>query len=141
MTIEVQCDECFQSYKVRDERAGQTLKCKSCGSRMRVPDVDEELEDLNAHYGEPLTPTRKKKKPAKAKKKKAAKRSVNLSFGKLVKKLFGVLALAVGALMVVLAIYMLFAGDAPDGRKARPVYALLVASGFLGVGKKWLMDD
>lgn len=141
MTISVQCDECFQSYKVRDERAGQALKCKSCGAKIRVPAADEEVEDLYEDYGEPVEQPRKKKKSAQVKKKKKSKQGINISPGKVVKKIFGCLALAIGGLMVVGAIYMLFAGDAPDGRKARPIYAFLVASGFLGVGKKWLTDE
>ena len=45
--INFECESCFQEYKVRDERAGQTLKCKSCGSKMRVPDGnDDVLEDF-----------------------------------------------------------------------------------------------
>lgn len=141
MTIEVQCDECFKSYQVRDERAGQTLKCKACGSRMRVPSGDEEQEDLNEHYGEPLTPTRKKKKPVKAKKKTAAKRSGGMPVGKLVKKLFGCLSIAVGGLMLVGAVYMFFAGDAPNGKKSRPVAGLVMAGVFLSVGTRWVTEE
>ena len=141
MTISVQCDECFQSYKVRDDRAGQRLKCKSCGAKIRVPSADDEIEDLYEDYEPPGAPTRKQKKSAPAKKKKKKKKSISISPGKIVKRTFGVLSLAIGVAMVVGAIYMLFAGDAPDGRKARPVYAFLVASGFLGVGKKWLTDE
>ncbi|WP_298862924.1 hypothetical protein [uncultured Gimesia sp.] len=141
MTISVQCDECFQSYKVRDDRAGQTLKCKSCGAKIRVPAADDEIEDLNEDYEPPGATTRKKKKPAPAKKKKKTKKSISISPGKVVKRTFGVLSLVIGGLMVAGAIYMLFAGEAPDGKKARPVYAFLVASGFLGVGKKWLTED
>jgi transcription elongation factor Elf1 len=74
MTISVQCDECFQSYKVKDERAGQTLKCKACGSRMQVPTADEAPEDLFEDYGEPITPKRKSQKSAKPTKKKSRKK-------------------------------------------------------------------
>ena len=75
MSIAVQCEECFQSYKVKEERAGQTLKCKSCGSKMRVPAVEEELEDLSADYGEPIAQPRKKKAgTSKPKKKKTSTR-------------------------------------------------------------------
>tara|TARA_R110002111_G_scaffold262694_1_gene340151 strand:+ start:81280 stop:81705 length:426 start_codon:yes stop_codon:yes gene_type:complete len=141
MTIEVQCDECFQSYQVRDERAGQTLKCKGCGSRMRVPATDEEPEDLSEHYGEPIAPARKKQKPTKAKKKSASKKSAGIPIRKLVKKLFGCLSIALGGLMLVGAVYMFFAGDGPDGKKSRPVAGLVMAGAFLSVGTKWLTDE
>jgi len=141
MTISVQCDECFQSYKVRDDRAGQTLKCKSCDAKIRVPAADDEIEDLYEDYEEPSASTRKKKKSAPAKKKKKTKKSISISPGKAVKKLFGVISLAIGGLILFGAIYMLFAGDAPDGRKARPIYAFFVSSGFFVVGKKWLTDE
>jgi len=141
MTIEVQCDECFQSYQVRDERAGQTLKCKACGSRMRVPTADEELEDLNAHYGEPIAPTRPKKQPTKAKKRTAAKRSAGIPIGKIVKKLFGCLSIALGGLMLFGAVYMFFAGDGPDGKKSRPVAGLVMAGVFLSVGARWVTEE
>jgi len=90
MTISVQCEECFQSYKVKDERAGQTLKCKSCGSKMRVPAVEEEFEDLSADYGEPIAQPRKKQAGKAKKKKSSPRKSLNISAGGIVKKTFGV---------------------------------------------------
>jgi len=142
MTIDVQCEECFQSYKVRDERAGQSLKCKSCGNRIRVPSADEEPEDIYEDYGEPIVPQRKKKKSANVKKKKKSSRKpVNISVGGIVKKVFGGLSIAVGALMLVGAIYMFFKGDEPDGKKSRPVAGLVMAGVFLSVGKRWIMNE
>lgn len=141
MPIHVQCDECFQSYKVKEERAGQTLKCKSCGSRMQVPEADEETEDLFEHYGEPITPQRKTKTAVKSKKKKSRKKGPSLSMGKLVKKAFGVMSMALGIIMLGASIYMFFEGDSPEGKRSRPVGGLIMASIFMGVGKKWLFDE
>lgn len=140
MTISVQCEECFQSYQVKDERAGQTLKCKSCGSKMRVPAAEEELEDLSADYGEPIAQPRKKKAVKAKKKKSSPRKSLNISAGGIVKKTFGVLSMVVGVFMLGLAFYMFFAGDAPDGTRGRPVAGLLMASVFMSVGKKWMFD-
>lgn len=141
MSIAVQCEECFQSYKVKEERAGQTLKCKSCGSKMRVPAVEEELEDLSADYGEPIAQPRKKK-AVKAKKKKASSRKpLNISAGGIVKKTFGVMSMAIGILMLVASVYALFAGDAPDGRRSRPVGGMVMAGVFMSVGKRWLFNE
>jgi len=142
MSIAVQCEECFQSYKVKDERAGQTLKCKSCGSKIRVPAVEEEFEDLSADYGEPIAQPRKKKAvPSKPKKKKTSTRkSLNISVGGIVKKTFGVLAMALGILILVGAFYALIAGDAADGRRSRPVGGLVMAGVCMSVGKRWIFD-
>ncbi|MCA9006806.1 MAG: hypothetical protein KDA70_16140, partial [Planctomycetaceae bacterium] len=57
--IKFDCETCFQEYKVRDDRAGQTLKCKSCGSRMRVPSAGDD-EDFEEEYIDPVRPRRKK---------------------------------------------------------------------------------
>lgn len=141
MTISVQCDECFQSYKVKDERAGQTLKCKSCGSRMQVPTADEAPEDLFEDYGEPITPRRQSKKAAKPAKKKSRKKGPSLSMGKLVKRAFGVMSMALGVAMLGMAIYMFVEGETADGKQGRPVAGLIMASVFMGVGKKWLFDE
>ncbi len=79
MTISVQCDECFQSYKVRDDRAGQMLKCKSCGAKIRVPAADNEIEDLNEDYEPPGALRGKKRNPLPPKRKRRPKKeSVSL---------------------------------------------------------------
>ena len=69
--IKFECETCFQDYKVRDDRAGKVLKCKSCGEKMRVPSGDDDLmDDMYDDYEAPVQPTRKKKKPSTTKKKK-----------------------------------------------------------------------
>ncbi|MCH9789887.1 MAG: hypothetical protein K0U82_03635, partial [Planctomycetes bacterium] len=76
--IKFECETCFQDYKVRDDRAGQVLKCKSCGSKMRVPAGDDDLLDDTFEESEaPVRPTRKKKKAGSAKKKKKQDNSNN----------------------------------------------------------------
>ena len=42
MSIQVTCDHCDKLYRVRDERAGSTIKCKDCGNRIEVPFDDDE---------------------------------------------------------------------------------------------------
>ncbi len=68
--IKFECETCFQEYKVRDDRAGQVLKCKSCGEKMRVPKADDDFGD--ELYEERRRPTRKKKTTGSSKKKKTA---------------------------------------------------------------------
>ena len=36
MAIQVQCGACFETLRVRDELAGKTIRCKSCGEPIRV---------------------------------------------------------------------------------------------------------
>jgi len=60
--IKFECETCFQEYQVRDDRAGQVLKCKSCGHKMRVPAGEEEpLDDMYEEVAAPTRPARKKK--------------------------------------------------------------------------------
>tara|TARA_R110002095_G_scaffold124835_2_gene108368 strand:- start:4674 stop:6968 length:2295 start_codon:yes stop_codon:yes gene_type:complete len=75
--IKFECDTCFQEYKVRDDRAGQTLKCKSCGHKMRVPSGEDDVYDDFAASSQTV---RKKKTPGGSnsdskKKKGSAKKS------------------------------------------------------------------
>jgi predicted Zn finger-like uncharacterized protein len=37
MPISVQCDNCRRSYNLDDKLAGKTVKCKNCGTLIRVP--------------------------------------------------------------------------------------------------------
>lgn len=39
MAIQVQCGACFETLRVRDELAGKTTRCKSCGEPIRVGKV------------------------------------------------------------------------------------------------------
>lgn len=38
MPIPVECPFCSEKYRVRDQFAGKSVKCKKCGGEMRVPD-------------------------------------------------------------------------------------------------------
>lgn len=71
--IKFECETCFQEYKVRDDRAGQVLKCKACGEKMRVPSGGDDLEDdlFEEEYQSPVRPNRKKKSAGSPKKKKS----------------------------------------------------------------------
>jgi hypothetical protein len=47
MTIRVECDQCFKTYNVPDERLGQRIKCKACGNPM-VVGAEESAEEVPA---------------------------------------------------------------------------------------------
>ncbi|RPI83701.1 MAG: hypothetical protein EHM42_08170, partial [Planctomycetaceae bacterium] len=38
MPIPVECQFCSQKYKVRDQFAGKSVKCKECGGEIRIPE-------------------------------------------------------------------------------------------------------
>ncbi|MFH1301403.1 MAG: hypothetical protein ABIK07_10105, partial [Planctomycetota bacterium] len=73
--IKFECETCFQEYNVRDDRAGQVLKCKSCGHKMRVPEDDEDdlLDDVYDDFATPARPARKKMSSGSSKKKNSEK--------------------------------------------------------------------
>lgn len=49
MPIQVGCGGCGRQYTVRDEWAGKTLRCKACGTAVRVPQAPPPAHDLLAH--------------------------------------------------------------------------------------------
>ncbi len=46
MAIEVQCDNCFTTYRVKEERAGTRIRCKECGSSIFVEDGGDFDDDF-----------------------------------------------------------------------------------------------
>jgi hypothetical protein len=49
MSIDFSCTACGQQYRVKEEFAGKSTKCKKCGARIAVPQpAAEELEPLGA---------------------------------------------------------------------------------------------
>jgi|GEM_PF-6456689 len=71
MPISVQCESCFQTYRVGDDKAGKAIKCKDCGNRIQVPsrasrsDDDDESEFAAPRTARPARrPSPKKKRAA-----------------------------------------------------------------------------
>src|SRR5688500_13021491 len=42
MAIEFRCPACGKAYRVAEQLAGKTAKCKSCDAAMTIPEVDRE---------------------------------------------------------------------------------------------------
>ncbi len=66
MPIVVQC-ECGKKYKVGDDEAGLTMRCKDCRAAIPIPAGDDEIGDdewgdLGDDYGEPVAAPRPKSK-------------------------------------------------------------------------------
>jgi uncharacterized protein (TIGR00266 family) len=51
MPIEFTCGSCQKHYRVKDELAGKTAKCKQCGSVLQVPAPVVEAEPVPDEYG------------------------------------------------------------------------------------------
>ncbi len=45
MTIAIECDDCGNNHKVRDEAVGKRFKCKNCGTPIRVLKQQIEFDD------------------------------------------------------------------------------------------------
>lgn len=45
MTIEISCPQCGEEFRVRDEAAGKSFKCKVCGTTIRIPEDDDDEDD------------------------------------------------------------------------------------------------
>ncbi len=65
MAISIECGDCGDSYKVKDEKAGTRVKCRTCGATINVPGGDDDGDDAKS----------RKKGGAKGGKKGAAKPS------------------------------------------------------------------
>ncbi len=86
MPIRVECDTCFQSFKVRSKAAGKKVRCPGCESVLIVPrrarDEDQEFADTLGSIGnqndyESISdnPLPVKRRPTRKKKKKKRRRS------------------------------------------------------------------
>lgn len=65
MAIKVTCDECSESFSVKDEAAGKRIKCKACGAAVSVPvkgDDDDWLDEVAP--ARPAAPRRGPARPA-----------------------------------------------------------------------------
>jgi transcription initiation factor TFIIIB Brf1 subunit/transcription initiation factor TFIIB len=40
MAIQVECGSCSKEYRIKDEKAGASFKCRDCGARIDVPELD-----------------------------------------------------------------------------------------------------
>ncbi|WP_298864414.1 hypothetical protein [uncultured Gimesia sp.] len=66
MAIEVQCDFCFTDYRVKDSLEGKKIKCKECGTSIRVSKNQQADDEFD--YEAPVAPRRSSKSSQKSKK-------------------------------------------------------------------------
>lgn len=113
--IKFQCEFCFHEYKVRDDRAGQTLKCKSCGHKMQVPSGEDDLlddfyEDDEEVHEQPTRPARKRKSSGASTKKKQSTGNSNSA----VTIVVGICSFAVAFFVSYMLVRSLMGGGKPD---------------------------
>lgn len=60
MAIQVSCSKCGEDYRVKDEAAGKTFKCKSCGTTIRIPEADDDDFDEEDEIEDELPPPRRR---------------------------------------------------------------------------------
>lgn len=79
MAIEISCSTCGAEFRVKDDAAGKSFTCKSCGAKIAIPHLDDDFpqddfEDEN-RYASPRSrdddghsdrPKRRKKKSSNA---------------------------------------------------------------------------
>lgn len=100
MAITIECGECFKRYRVKDERAGSTIRCKACGTTIDVP----EGGDVDEDYGQPVAA------PAPSRRRRAQQASSSQSRTGLW------IAVAAGGsvLLVVIVLILTLRGPAPE---------------------------
>ena len=147
MPINVTCDECSESHRVKDDAAGKRFKCKGCGKSLKVeapaPPEDDfsnfedaELNDEEAETEEAESFSRKKapKRAAASRKSSPSKsgkpKSVPLRKTKVP---LGMECVFFGFLFYILVILIVFAVswvNRSDPRKVGPILYWLTLSGF-----------
>lgn len=121
MTISITCDTCGRDYRLKDEAAGKSMRCKDCRTVMEIPQAgksgnayqigDDSVEDWDADTNfdnappiRPPSPRIRSAAPTPTKKRRRKKRrssgGISIDGGKLVKVAAGIVAAIVGFLAV-----------------------------------------
>ncbi len=133
MTIEFECPDCSREYRVKDELAGRRVTCKDCGTKINVPDLDQEDDEWGDYEDEPApAPVRRRPKKSSGGSKKNKKASE--SSGAVWKKIMGPLAMLLGVVIAGFSLMSLLDGN------GRAVRGIITGCVFAGVGFKWLKD-
>lgn len=80
MTIEVRCAKCGKGYRVTDDKAGRSFRCKECQAKIVVPAGDAEDDLWGEDFGSfdepeenPYSSPPKRKKKSKSKKRRRSR--------------------------------------------------------------------
>jgi hypothetical protein len=63
MSIQVDCPECGNPHRVKDEIAGKKFACKQCGAAVRVPQPVSASQDIDVLDPKPTKPASAKRDP------------------------------------------------------------------------------
>jgi hypothetical protein len=141
--IPVTCEQCGQTYRLADDKAGRRFHCKECGSLVAIPSVsmpaDSPLKDLRDNdagddeYGNPVPP--RLVRPAKSTMGPAGKRGAPDGPEKPPRRKFGGLTIwgwvilicstgCVGVVVLCVGVIVLLRNESPpvlDGPNVRPM--------------------
>ena len=139
MSIGVQC-RCGATYRVRDSAAGKRFRCKACAGAIDVPVAsrasgdDPELLDVD-DIEVPLPAPRRSPAPKQRKRKRRSitARRTEPGGGSLWRPVFGVMAFALGILIILTCVVAAIATE--HYRTAR---GALLGIFFIGVGITWM---
>ncbi len=138
MAIDVTCDECGRSYRMKDDRGGSRVRCKDCQAFIDVPDqtADEEWDDQESPWETapeaPALPSRRRSGGTGRAASPKAKASAG---GSPVMKILGGLAFVIAAAMVVGIVMSVVNGNV---RTLRGAWLPII---FCGVGYKWIFGE
>ena len=62
MSIQIACQSCSKRYRVKDELAGATLRCKECGSVITVPRGSAQGKGRKSPPSQPASPAARPKR-------------------------------------------------------------------------------
>jgi len=80
MSLNVECPDCFQSYRFKESASGRRFKCRECGRKFRISEASlDEIEDLPElkQTSVPAAASAKAKLPPRAGKARAHTRSTS----------------------------------------------------------------
>ncbi len=80
MAIEVSCSNCGEEFRVKDDAAGKSFKCKVCGTKISIPEMEDELEDVE-EYSSPRRRLRGNDDNRQKRKKKSSSSAVGKTIG------------------------------------------------------------
>ena len=130
MSIEVSCRTCGKEYRVREERAGTKIRCKECQSTITVQEAKFDEQD-DGELDHIASWTQKEPRSSASGQRRSATKA-EASASPTVRKLFGVLALLVAAMMC------LGIGIQVVGGSLSSLGGFLVVGAVGSVGLKWL---
>lgn len=131
MAIDVTCRKCGKEYRVREERAGTKIRCKECQGTIAVPSIVADDLYTNDDASDETWGQPERRGVSARSRTRTTSKIASASFFT-AKKLFGVLALVLAAVMCLGIVLQLASGN------VRALGGFVAVAAVGGVGIKWL---